>query len=77
MHPKRPVLEVPLPAERPQMILEVYGGAPKELAPALRTVVIRPDQELLVCVWVGTMPVDRPPTEAQLQKTRHAVRWRR
>jgi hypothetical protein len=77
MHPERATMEVPLPYERPQMILELFGGAPRELAPALRTVILRPDKELLVCVWVGTMPVDGPPTEAQLEKTRHAVRWKR
>ncbi|WP_437296012.1 hypothetical protein [Sorangium sp. So ce426] len=64
-------------SELVQMILELFGGAPRELAPGLRTVILRPDRELLVCVWVGTMPVDRPPTEMQLEKTRHAVRWSR
>ena len=77
MHPTIAELEVPMPKERPQMVLELDGGAPRELKAALRTVVIRPDRGELVYVWAGTMPVDGPRTEAQLAKTRHAVRWKK
>ena len=59
------------------MMIELHGGASRELKAALRTVVIRPDRGELVCVWAGTMPVDLPPTEAQIAKTRHAVRWKK
>jgi hypothetical protein len=77
MHPTIAELEVPMPKEPPQMVLELDGGAARELKAALRTVVIRPDRGELICVWVGTMPVDGPRTEAQLAKTRHAVRWKK
>ncbi|AUX41544.1 hypothetical protein SOCE26_029640 [Sorangium cellulosum] len=76
MHPSLPELVVPMPRERPLLLLEPHTGGAAELAPALRTVVVRPDEEQLVLIWVGTLPVDRPPTEAQYRKMRHAVKWR-
>ena len=77
MHPSLAELAVPIPKERPHMLLEPHTGGPAELEPVLRTVVLRPEAEELVLVWVGTLPVDRPPTEAQYKKMRHAVRWRK
>ncbi len=78
MHPTLAELVVPMPAERPQMLIEPFtGGGPTELQPALRTVVLRPENEELIVVWVGTLVVDRPPTEAQYKKMRHVVRWRK
>jgi hypothetical protein len=75
LHPTIAALEVALPKEPPQMVLELHGGAANELKAALRTVVIRPDSSELICLWVGSMPAGLPPTEEQFKKTRHAVRW--
>lgn len=80
MHPSLAELVVPMPKEKPQMVLEPHTGGTSELQPALRTVVLRPDKEELVLIWVGTLEVDRPPTpptEEQYKKMRHAVRWRK
>lgn len=77
MHPTLPEIIAPTPTERPQMLLEPHTGGAHELVPALRTVVVRPDKEEMILIWVGTLAVDRPPTEAQYKKMRHAVRWRK
>ncbi len=77
LHPTTAELDVAMPIDAPQMVLELDGGAAKELKAALRTVVIRPDRGQLICVWAGTMPIDGRRTEAQLAKTRHAVRWKK
>jgi hypothetical protein len=77
MHPTLAEQVIPMPAERPHILLEPHTGGTSELEPALRTIVLRPDKEELILLWVGTLAVDRPPTEAQYNKMRHAVRWRK
>jgi hypothetical protein len=74
MHPTERRVQVRLPAG-PQVVLEPPGGKPHELEPALRTVVVRPETNELETLWVGSLPVARPPTQTELGKLRYAVSW--
>jgi hypothetical protein len=75
MHPTRTHIEVPMPREKPEMVLELFGRARQTLTPRLRRVVVQPDQERVIVVWVGSIPLDRMPTPSYIEKARHAVRW--
>jgi hypothetical protein len=72
-HTERMMLS--LPKERPRMYLAPPLGTAKELAPALKTVVVNTEASRLVMLWSGTWAADRPLTEGQQEKARHSVRW--
>lgn len=76
MHPNHDRLEIALPSERPQMVIEPPGAPLVELTPALRTVLIQPDLARLTLVWAGRLAVDDVPSPSQIERVRHAVRWR-
>jgi len=76
MHPAHETLQIRFPNERPQMILELRGGRPTELNPALRTIVVRPDDGILTMVWTGILTLERPLLGELEKYVRHAVRWR-
>jgi hypothetical protein len=75
MHPGVPVLEVPLPGERPRVVVEPPIGARVEPTPALRTVVLDVEGSQLVTVWEARVPMDRPLTETQKGRIRYSVAW--
>ena len=68
-------MQVALPPP-PQMVLQPPRRSPREIEPALRTVVVRPDREELETLWVGSVPLERQPTDAELEMVRHAVSWK-
>ncbi|WP_394841042.1 DUF2169 domain-containing protein [Pendulispora brunnea] len=76
MHPLAPRLDVPLPAETPQVLFELPNGRVIESEASLRTVVVRPDDGQLTTVWVARHWAGQALTPAQAVRIRHAVRWR-
>jgi hypothetical protein len=75
MHPTERRVQVPLPPG-PKMVMEPPGGKPREIAPALRTVVVRPDKDELETLWIASVSLPRQPTETELAKVRYAVSWK-
>lgn len=69
-------LEFELPGERPQVLVDVPGRGPTELAAALATVLIEPDEDRVSLVWGARVAIDLQLTEAQEESLRYAVRWR-
>ena len=75
MHRALAEVAIELPGEIPRVVLEVRGTA-KELVPALRTVVVRMDDERIDVVWAARMPTDRALLPDESKRIRHAVEWR-
>ncbi|HWL85335.1 MAG TPA: DUF2169 domain-containing protein [Polyangiaceae bacterium] len=75
MHPAHETLQIRLPNERPQMILEPPGGRATEVNPVLRTVLVRSDDGLLTTVWTGSFVLEHPLWGEREKQVRHAVRW--
>jgi hypothetical protein len=73
--PGRETLEVELPPEVPQLVLEPPGCPPRELKPELKTVIFDLDEERVDLVWSGAMPVAAPFPEEMCASMRRAVRW--
>ncbi len=70
------VLELGLPAERPQILIEPPGTRTFELDPVLGTVLIEPDEERVTMTWTGALPVAAPYRADQCEEMRHAVVWK-
>jgi hypothetical protein len=72
MHPTEHRFRAPLPPP-PELVLESPGARPRELEPALRTVVVRPELDEIETLWVGSVAIERPLSKAELAKVRYAV----
>ena len=70
------VLELGLPAERPQLLIEPPGTRTFELDPVLGTVLIEPDEDRVTMTWTGALPVAAPYSVDQCEEMRHAVVWK-
>jgi hypothetical protein len=73
--PGREMVEIDLPSEVPQLVLEPQGCPPVELKPALKTILFDVDQERVVLTWSGSMEVAAPYPAAMCASMRRAVRW--
>ncbi|WP_394845069.1 DUF2169 domain-containing protein [Pendulispora brunnea] len=76
MHPTAPRLDIPLPDEAPQILIELPNGRVVETEASLRSVVLRPDEGQLTMVWAARHWAGQLLTEAHVTRMRHAVRWR-
>jgi hypothetical protein len=77
MHARHELLEFDLPGDRPKLVLEPPGVAPRELEPLLQTVLIEPDEDRVTLTWAGVMPVAMPYPDEMTQSMRHAAVWPR
>jgi hypothetical protein len=75
--PGRETVEIDLPPEVPQLILEPPGCLPAELKPMLKTVLFEPDDGRVVLTWSGVMEVASPYPAEMCEAMRRAVRWAR
>jgi hypothetical protein len=75
MHPRAARVEMPLPRERPRILLEPPGAHAIELDAALRTVILAPDRGEVVTVWAARVEVTWPMASLTERSLRHAVRW--
>lgn len=73
--PGREMVEVDLPPEVPQLVLEPPGCPPVELEPVLKTVLFDLEEERVVLVWSGSMEVAAPYPGHMCASMRRAVRW--
>lgn len=77
LHARHELLEFDLPDDRPTLVLEPPGVAPRELQPLLQTVLIEPDLDRVTLTWAGVLPVAMPYPEEMTASMRHAVVWKR
>jgi hypothetical protein len=77
MHAQHEQLEFDLPDDRPRLLIEPPGVAPRELTPLLQTVLIEPDRDRVTLTWTGVLPVAMPYPDEMVASMRHAVVWSR
>jgi hypothetical protein len=77
LHPRYELLEFDLPDDRPRLLIEPPGVAPKELSPLLQRVLIEPDQDRVTLTWAGVLPVAMPYPEEMVTVMRDGVVWSR
>ena len=77
LHARYELLEFDLPDDRPRLVIEPPGVAPRELAPLLQTVLIEPDLDRVTLTWAGVLPVAMPYPEEMTASMSHAAVWRR
>jgi hypothetical protein len=75
LHPRQEHLEIDLPGERPQLLLEPPGCDIRELPALLQTVHIEPSSERITLTWTGTLPVAGIFPEEACRSMRRAARW--
>jgi hypothetical protein len=76
-HPNQELLEFDLPGDRPKLLIEPPGVAPRELTPLLQTVLIEPDLDRVTLTWAGVLPVAMPYPQELTASMRHAAVWPR
>jgi len=77
MHARHELLEFDLPDDRPKLVLEPPGVAPRELSPLLQTVLVEPELDRVTLTWAGVLPVAMPYPEEVIEKVRDTVVWAR
>jgi hypothetical protein len=77
MHARHELLELDLPDDRPRLLIEPPGVAPRELRPLLQTVLVEPDADRVTLTWAGVLPVAMPYPEEMVASMRHGVVWSR
>ena len=75
LSPRAERLELRLPADRPQILIEPPGTRTFELEPVLGTVLLEPDDDRVTLTWTGALPVAAPYSAEQYEEMRHAVVW--
>jgi len=76
LHPREPRWTFALPADSPRMHVRFRGEQPIELPPpAIRTLLIQPDEERLTVVWVSELLLHAAPGPKRLEGLEHAVIW--
>lgn len=75
-HPQHASWSFALPRQPPKMMLRLANEAPREVRPAIRTLLIEPDEDRVCLVWVGEAAIDRPLMPEALAAVQHAVIWR-
>jgi hypothetical protein len=77
LHAAHDLLEFDLPADRPKLVLEPPGVAPRELPATLGTVLIEPDEGRVTLTWAGVLAVAAPYPDEMTASMRHAAMWPR
>jgi hypothetical protein len=77
LHPAHAFLELDLPGDVPEIVIEPPGVAPRRLAPLLQTVLIEPDEDRVTLTWAGVLEVAAPYPEEMIAAMRHGVVWPR
>jgi hypothetical protein len=77
MHAAHELLEFDLPDDRPTLVLEPPGVAPRELPAMLGTVLIEPDAGRVTLTWAGVLPVAVPYPDEMTTTMRHGALWPR
>jgi hypothetical protein len=77
LHRDHALLEVALPDDEPELVLEVPGVGARTLAPRLGTVRLEPDADRILLTWSGILPVAMKYPDEMIATMRHAVRWKR
>jgi hypothetical protein len=75
MHPRQSSWGFRLEVRAPKLYVRVGKQKPAALVPAIKTMVIEPDQDRVTLLWVGEAPLDLPFTPADLETLQHAVTW--
>jgi hypothetical protein len=75
LHPTQRDWHFALTTPAPRMHLRLPFEEPMELSPRIRTVLIEPDLDRVVVVWVGEARFEAPPTDEQFAAAQHAVVW--
>lgn len=73
--PGREIVEMDLPPEAPELLLEPPGCNAASLPPGLRTVLIEPNEGRVSLVWAGTLEVAAPFQVEACREMRRAARW--
>ncbi|MEP7120950.1 MAG: DUF2169 domain-containing protein [Byssovorax sp.] len=77
LHREREYVELDLPADRPTLILEPPGVAPRRLEALLQTVLIEPDEGRITLTWAGVLETAMIYPKEMAATMRHAVTWPR
>ncbi len=77
LHRERDYIEFDLPADRPTLILEPPGVAPRRLDALLQTVLIEPDEDRITLTWAGVLETAMVYPKEMTASMRHAVTWPR
>ncbi len=75
LHPRLGSWRFRLPTRPPRMFVRLAAREPITLAPAIKTIVIEPDEDRMTLLWIGEAPLDLPFQPAQLENLEHAVLW--
>lgn len=77
LHPRHEVLDFDLPDDRPRLVIEPPGVAPRELSPLLQTVLVEPDMDRVTLTWAGVLEVAMPYPHEMTRAMKHNVFWSR
>jgi hypothetical protein len=75
LHPTTPNWRFTLPTRPPTMALKLEGRQPEQLQPAIRTILIEPDENRVCLVFVGQMGIPAPLEPERAAAIQHAVIW--
>ena len=75
IHPRQSSWRFRLGSRVPQMYVRVGTDKPVALSPAIKTIVIEPEEDKVALVWVGETVLELPMDPANLDKVQHAVLW--
>ena len=75
LHPEQPVWTVRLPAEVPQVDLELEADSPTRLGSHLNTIVIRPEFDQVVMTWCAHAPLTRHYSNDQFDDMECRISW--
>ncbi len=75
-HPREAVWSFALPTQPPRMVYRLPDGAPQDVTPVVRTVLLEPDEDRVTLLWVAEVPLSLALTPEQLDAVQHAVVWR-
>ena len=77
LHSRRELLEFDLAGDRPRLVVEPPGVAPREMEPLLQTVEIEPEHDRVTLTWMGAIEVAAVYPRDMTKGMRHGVVWSR
>lgn len=77
LHRGRDYVEFDLPEDRPTLVLEPPGVAPRTLEPQLATVLIEPDDDKVTLTWAGALETAMVYPEEMLPRVGRSAHWTR
>jgi hypothetical protein len=75
LHPRRQRFTFSLPRDRPRMWTDGRKGKLNNADPVLHTVLVQPDEGLLMVLWRGSAPALRPYASEELERMPLRVEW--